>query len=102
MKLERVKQQFLRVRQSRSLLKDRLKGAITWNRKIEAATKPSSSVSWQDLYKVERLLYQKEVQLHQVRVQHAGEIEKLQRKLHRRDELLRKVLIHKVKPSKCK
>lgn len=101
-KLERIRQQFQHIRQSRSILKDRLKGVLTWNRKMEAVSKTTNTVSWQDLYKVERMLYQKDVQLQQLRVQHTTEIDKLQRKLHRRDELLRKMLLNKVKPAKRK
>lgn len=101
-KLERIRQQIHHIRQSRSILKDRLKAALTWNRKMEAVNKSTNAVSWQDLYKVERLLYQKDLQLQQLRVQHASEIEKMQHKLQRRDELLRKVLLNKMKQVKRK
>lgn len=100
--MDRIRQQIQHLRQSRSILKDRLKGALTWNRKMEAVTKTTNTVSWQDLYKVERLLYQKDVQLQHLRVQHTNEVDKLQRKLQRRDELLRKMLLNKVKPAKRK
>lgn len=101
-KLGRIRQKFHRLRQSRSILKDRLRGAMTWNRKMEAMSKTINNVSWQDLHKIEQLLLQKEAQMQQLRVQHLNEIEKLQRKLLRRDETLRKILLNKVKPAKAK
>lgn len=82
------------MRQSREVIKSRLRSAITWNRKIEAAAK---TISWQDLRKIEQMLVQKEYQLQQFRIQYQNEMEKLQRKLNRRDELLRKLLLNKVK-----
>ncbi|XP_055316913.1 protein Cep89 homolog [Sitodiplosis mosellana] len=93
-KLEKLRHKFLRLRQSREVIKSRLRSAITWNRKIEAAAK---TISWQDLRKIEQMLIQKDYQLQQFRIQHQNEMEKLQRKLSRRDELLRKLLLNKVK-----
>lgn len=86
------------MQQSREHLKSRVKTMLIWSRKIEAATKPVNNVTWQDVRKIEQLLIQKEVQLQQLRASHLREIEKLQRKLHLRDETLRKILLHKVKP----
>lgn len=100
--MERLRQQIQHIRQSRSILKERLKGALSWNRKMDTVSKTTHSVSWHDLYKVERLLYQKDVQIQQLRIQHTAELDKLQRKLHRRDELLRKMLLNKIRPSKRK
>lgn len=85
------------MQQSRDMIKSRLRSAITWNRKVEAAAK---TISWQDLHKIEQVLVQKEAQLQQLRIQYQTEIEKLQRKLHRRDEMLRKILLNKVKHKK--
>lgn len=93
-KLEKLRHKFLRLRQSREIIKSRLRSAITWNRKIEAAAK---TISWQDLRKIEQALVQKDYQLQQFRIQHQNEVEKLQRKLSRRDEMLRKLLLNKVK-----
>lgn len=93
-KVEKLRHKFQRLQQSRELIKSRLRTAITWNRKVEAAAK---TLSWQDLRKIEQLLVQKESQLQQARVQYQNELEKLQRKLHRRDETLRKILLNKVK-----
>lgn len=85
---------FVRLQQSRAVIKSRLRSAITWNRKVEAAAK---TISWQDLHKIEQFLVQKEAQIQQLRVHYQNEIDKLQRKLHRRDEMLRKILLNKVK-----
>lgn len=84
----------LRLQQSQQLIKSRLRSAITWNRKVEAVAK---TVSWQDIRKIEQLLVQKEFQLQQLRIQYQNEVDQLQRKLQRRDETLRKILLHKVK-----
>ena len=84
----------VRLRQSHEVIKSRLRSAIAWNRKIEAAAK---TISWQDLRKIEQMLVQNGYQLQQIRIQHQNEVEKLQRKLSRRDELLRKLLLNKVK-----
>lgn len=96
-RLEKLRSKFLRMQQSRDMIKSRLRSAITWNRKVEAAAK---TISWQDLHKIEQVLVQKEAQLQQLRIQYQTEIEKLQRKLHRRDEMLRKILLNKVKHKK--
>lgn len=92
--MEKLRSKFLRMQQSREMIKSRLRSAITWNRKVEAAAK---TISWQDLRKIEQLLVQKESQLQQLRQQYQTDIDKLQRKLHRRDEMLRKILLNKVK-----
>lgn len=92
--MEKLRHKFQRLQQSREMIKSRLRTAITWNRKVEAAAK---TISWQDLRKIEQLLIQKESQLQQLRIQYQNEVEKLQRKLHRRDETLRKILLNKVK-----
>lgn len=89
-----MRSKFLRLQQSRDMIKSRLRSAITWNRKVEAAAK---TISWQDLHKIEQVLVQKDSQLQQLRIHHQSEIDKLQRKLHRRDEMLRKILLNKVK-----
>lgn len=92
--MEKLRHKCLRLQQSREMMKSRLRSAITWNRKVEAAAK---TISWQDLHKIEQLLIQKEAQLQQLRTQYQNEIEKLQRKLQRRNETLHKILLNKVK-----
>lgn len=99
-KLEKTRQKFHRLQQSKEALKCRLKNAVAWNRRIEAASKNVNSLSWQDFRKLEQFLIQKEVQLHQMRVLHLNEINQLQRKLNRRDETLRKILLNKVQLNK--
>lgn len=99
-RLEKTRQKFHRIQQSKDALKCRLKNAVAWNRRIEAASKNINSISWQDFRKLEQLLFQKEVQLQQMRVSHLNEIDQLQRKLNRRDETLRKILLNKVQLNK--
>lgn len=93
-KVEKLRQKCMRLQQSRDMIKSRLRSSITWNRKVEAAAK---TISWQDLHKIEQLLLQKESQLQQLRTQYQNDVEKLQRKLHRRNETLHKILLNKVK-----
>lgn len=92
--MEKLRSKFVRLQQSCDLIKSRLRNAITWNRKVEVAAK---TISWQDLHKIEHVLVQKDSQLQQLRIQYQNEIDKLQRKLHRREEMLRKILLNKVK-----
>lgn len=99
-KLDKIRCKFHRMQQSRDLLKSRLKSALIWNRKITSETKPTNNISWQDIRKIEQLLIQKEAQLQQLRVMHINEMEKMQRKLNRRDEMLKKILLNKVKSIK--
>lgn len=99
-KLEKTRQKFHRIQQSKDALKTRLKNAITWNRKIEAATKNVNSISWQDFRKLEQILIQKEAQLQQMRLSHLNEIDQLHRKLKRRDETLRKILLNRLELNK--
>lgn len=101
-KMEKMRRKFYRLRQSRDILKDRLRHTVSWNQKIEAAAKTINKVSWQDVHKIDQLLVQKEMQLQQIRAQHFNEVQKLQRKLTRRDEMLRKILLNKVKSLKKK
>lgn len=99
-RLERTRQKFHRIQQSKDALKCRLKNAVAWNRRIEAASKNVNNISWQDFRKLEQLLIQKEAQLQQMRATHLNEIDRLQRKLNRRDETLRKILLNKVQFNK--
>lgn len=99
-KLERTRQKFHRIQQSKDALKCRLKNAVAWNRKIEAASKNVNSLSWQDFRKLEQILLQKEAQLQQMRASHLNEINQFQRKLNRRDETLRKILLNKMQLNK--
>lgn len=93
-RMEKLRTKFLRLQQSRDKMRTRLRTALTWNRKIEAAAK---TISWPNLHKIEQLLQQKETQLQQLRTQYRNDVDKLQRKLHRRDEMLRKILVNKMK-----
>lgn len=93
-KMEKLRTKFLRLQQSRDTIRNRLRTALAWNHKIEAAAK---TISWPNLHKIEQLLQQKESQLQQLRIQYRNDVDKLQRKLHRRDEILRKILLNKVK-----
>lgn len=95
-RLEKTRQKFQRLQQSKDALKCRLKNAIAWNRRIEAASKNVNIISWQDFRRLEQLLIQKEAQLQQLRASHLNEIDQLQRKLNRRDETLRKILLNKI------
>lgn len=92
--MEKLRTKFLRLQQSRDTMRNRLRTALTWNRRIEAAAK---TISWPNLHKIEQSLQQKESQLQQLRQQYRNDVDKLQRKLHRRDEILRKILLNKVK-----
>ncbi|XP_031635137.1 protein Cep89 homolog [Contarinia nasturtii] len=96
-KIEKIRRKFVHLQQSRAMIKSRLKSAITWNQKVEAAAK---TISWPNLQKIEQMLRQKDTQLQQIHIQYKNDVENLQKKLHRRDETLRKVLLNKVK-KKC-
>lgn len=93
-KIEKLRRKFMRLQQSREMIKSRLQSAITWNRKVAAAAK---TIQWPNIQKIEQMLLQKDTQLQQIRIQYQKEVENLQKKLHRRDETLRKVLLNKVK-----
>lgn len=67
---------------------------------IAATARSIKTVSKEDLQRIEQLMYQKEIQIQQLRAQHAAEIEKMNRKLNRRDETLKQVLLDKVKSLK--
>lgn len=88
-KMGKLRTKFQRLQQSRDTIRNRLRTAL-----IEATTK---TISWPNLHKIEQLLQQKESQLQQLRTQYRNDVDKLQRKLHRRDEILRKILLNKVK-----
>lgn len=96
----KLRQRLMQIRQSRDIIKDRLKSTISWNKNIETAIRATKNVSWQDLHKIEQLLAQKEAHIQSMHQQHLAEIERLNRKLNHRDETLKKVLLNKVKSIK--
>lgn len=84
-------------RQSRDRLRQSFEGTI---KNMEATVQSVRTGSLKELQRIEQLLCQKEIQMQQMHVQHATEIEKFNRKLYRRDETLKKVLLNKVKSMK--
>lgn len=84
-------------RQSRDRLRQTFESTI---KNMEATVQSVRTVSLQDLQRIEQLLCQKEIQMQQMHAHHATEVEKLNRKLNRRDETLKKVLLNKVKSLK--
>lgn len=95
--IDKLHQKLNRIRQSRDTLDDRLKNTVTWNKNMKANAKAIQKISWQGLRKIEQLLRQKDVQLQQLNAQHSAEMEKLQRKLKRKDEIIKKILLNKAK-----
>lgn len=100
--MAKVRHKFKRLRQSREILKDRLQSTLTWNKKTETVTKTVDKTPWHGMHTAEQLLLQKELQIQQLRTQYFNEVQKLQRKLTRRDEMLRKILLSKLKNAKRK
>lgn len=92
-----MRQSLAHARQSHDHLRQSVESTV---KNIEATTKNIKAVSWQDMQRIEQLLCQKEIQMQRLHTLHAAEIEKLNRKLSRRDETLQKVLFNNVKSLK--
>lgn len=82
------------MKHSRDHLKERVNNTV---RNIEATAKNIKNLSYQDFHRVEQLIQQKDEQIRRIHIQYLSEIDKLQRKLNRRDESIKKILANKLK-----
>ncbi|KAL1379498.1 hypothetical protein pipiens_014857 [Culex pipiens pipiens] len=91
-----LRQSLERAKQSKEVLKARLKNMVTWGKGVEQQHKrsqpPASGESWREL---QERIRQREEQLQLLQVRHVEEIGQLQRRLKQREDTLRRVLAEK-------
>lgn len=92
-----MRQHLIQARQSREHLRQTFENTI---RNMEETAKCIRTVSSQDLHRIEQLLIQKDMRMQQLHSHYKAEIDKMNRKLTRRDETLQKVLLTNVRPLK--
>lgn len=92
-KIASLRKKLVHMKHSRDHLKERVNSTV---RNIEATTKNIRNLSYQDFHRVEQLLHQKDEQIRRIHIQYLAEIDKLQRKLNRRDESIKKILSNKL------
>uniref|UniRef100_A0A8D8JEZ4 (northern house mosquito) hypothetical protein n=1 Tax=Culex pipiens TaxID=7175 RepID=A0A8D8JEZ4_CULPI len=92
-----LRQSMERAKQSKEVLKARLKNMVTWSKGVEQqqhkrSQPPASGESWREL---QERIRQREEQLQLLQVRHVEEIGQLQRRLKQREDTLRRVLAEK-------
>uniref|UniRef100_A0A8D8DQ56 (northern house mosquito) hypothetical protein n=1 Tax=Culex pipiens TaxID=7175 RepID=A0A8D8DQ56_CULPI len=90
-----LRQSMERAKQSKEVLKARLKNMVTWGKGVEQHKRsqpPASGESWREL---QERIRQREEQLQLLQVRHVEEIGQLQRRLKQREDTLRRVLAEK-------
>ncbi|XP_039432680.1 protein Cep89 homolog [Culex pipiens pallens] len=89
-----LRQSLERAKQSKEVLKARLKNMVTWGKGVEhkRSQPPASGESWREL---QERIRQREEQLQLLQVRHVEEIGQLQRRLKQREDTLRRVLAEK-------
>lgn len=94
-----IRQSLERAKQSKEVLKARLKNMVTWGKGVEQQQQqhkrsqpPASGESWREL---QERIRQREEQLQLLQVRHVEEIGQLQRRLKQREDTLRRVLAEK-------
>ncbi|XP_063697205.1 protein Cep89 homolog [Culicoides brevitarsis] len=90
-----------RIRQSKEMLRTRLKAVIAWGKNLEDG-KGKVQANWNDLNQVEMLLAQKQSQVQAIQAKHRSEVDELQRKLKSREETLHKILKEKTERRAAK
>lgn len=86
-----LRQNLHHIRNSREILKSRLKKSLICEKNLEGEQSQIKN-TWSDLNKVQGFIHQKEAQIQTMQMRHVTEIEQIKRKLQQRDETLKKVL----------
>ncbi|KFB47420.1 AGAP011398-PA-like protein [Anopheles sinensis] len=89
-----LKQTLERTRQSKEILKQRLKTMITWGKGSEQR-KDQLQESWQTIRALQAQLQQRDGQLRSLQQRYQTEVEQLERRLRQREDTLRKILAEK-------
>ncbi|XP_058067162.1 protein Cep89 homolog [Anopheles bellator] len=89
-----LKSTLTRARQSKEILKQRLKTMINWGKGTEQR-KDQLQESWRSIKALQEQLAQRDGQLQALQQRHRTDVEQLHRRLHQREETLRKVLAGK-------
>uniref|UniRef100_A0A336MVC3 CSON008177 protein n=1 Tax=Culicoides sonorensis TaxID=179676 RepID=A0A336MVC3_CULSO len=89
-----LKTNIVRIRQSKEMLRTRMKAVVAWGKSLEEG-KGKVQANWNDLNQVEALLAQKQSQVNAMQAKHRSEVDELERKLKNREETLHKILKEK-------
>ncbi|XP_055625703.1 protein Cep89 homolog [Toxorhynchites rutilus septentrionalis] len=86
-----LKQSLERIRQSKEVLKTRLKKMITWSKSVEQR-RDQWQDSWRSVKALQDKVRQRDEQLQALQAQYRSEVDQLQRRLRHREDTLRNVL----------
>ncbi|XP_065091957.1 protein Cep89 homolog [Ochlerotatus camptorhynchus] len=89
-----LKQSLQHCRQSKEVLKTRLKHVVTWGKGVEQR-RDQLTDAWHNVKALQEKIRQRDEQLHALQVQYRSEVEQLQRRLKQREDSLRRILEEK-------